>query len=57
MSDSPNTSVTHPSGMRRMDFSVWVTDDDLEYITGAIVERDDTWEEYVRTALINEAAR
>jgi len=57
MPDSPTTSTTHPSGMRRMDFSVWVTDADLDYITGAIVERDDTWEEFVRTALINEASR
>lgn len=57
MSDVPTTSVSHPAGMRRMDFSVWVTDSDLDYITGAIVERDNTWEEFVRAALINEASR
>lgn len=57
MNDSPLTHVSHPSGMRRMDFQVWFTEDDLEYITGALVERNVTWEEFVKDALLEAAAR
>ena len=57
MSNAPDTSVTHPAGGRRMDFQVWVTDADLDYITGALVEREQSWESFVKEALLAHAAR
>lgn len=57
MLDAPTTSVSHPAGMRRMDFQIWVTDEDLDYITGALVEREQTWESFVKQALLLHAAR
>lgn len=56
MSDVPSTEVAHPSGMRRLDFAVWVSDADMDYITGALVERGDTWETFVKDALLEWAS-
>lgn len=57
MTEYPTTSVTHPAGARRMDFQIWMTENDLDYITGALVERELSWEDFVKAALLDYAAR
>jgi hypothetical protein len=36
--------------------SVWVSDEEMDYITGALVERNQSWPEFIKTALLEWAA-
>lgn len=58
MSDFPQIKDTHPAGMVRVELGeVWMTEADLDYITGSLVEHGVQWEDFAKRAILEAAAR